>query len=87
MLLFRKYLKCLVSTGIILISTFYDQLAEDVIELLVNTSAKLVHQIAFNCFTIGCLAFLKTLNPQMHLISGSLDNSSTDTPVPQRMHS
>lgn len=86
MLLFRKYLKCVVSTRIILISTFYDQLAENFIELLVNKSAKVV-QIAFNCFTIGCLAFLKTLNPQMHLISGSLDNSSTDTPVPQRMHS
>lgn len=28
-----------------------------------------------------------TLKPQMHFISGSLDNSSTVTGVPQRMHS
>ncbi len=43
--------------------------------------------MAFSCFTIGGLALRKTRNPQMHFISGSLDNSSTVTGVPQRMHS
>jgi len=36
---------------------------------------------------MGGLDFLNTLKPQMHFISGSLDNSSTVTGVPQRMHS
>lgn len=36
---------------------------------------------------MGGLALRKTLNPQMHFISGNLDNSSTVTGVPQRMHS
>jgi hypothetical protein len=47
----------------------------------------LEYQIALSCFTIGCLDFRKTRNPQMHFISGNLDNSSTDTAVPHRMHS
>jgi len=43
--------------------------------------------MAFSCFTMGGLALRNTRNPQMHFISGSLDNSSTVTGVPQRMHS
>ena len=46
-----------------------------------------VDQIAFNCFTIGCLDLRNTRNPHMHLISGNLDKSSTVTGVPHRIHS
>jgi hypothetical protein len=42
---------------------------------------------ALSCFTIGGRAFRKTLKPQIHLISGSRESSSTVTRVPQRMHS
>ena len=43
--------------------------------------------MVFSCFTIGCLPFLKTRNPQMHFISGSFDNSVLVTGVPHLMHS
>lgn len=43
--------------------------------------------MALSCFTIGGRAFRKTLKPQIHLISGSRESSSTVTRVPQRMHS
>lgn len=42
-------------------------------------------QKAFIVFTTGGLTFVNTLKPQMHFISGSLDNSDCDTLVPQRM--
>ena len=46
-----------------------------------------IYYTALSCFTIGGRAFRKTLKPQIHLISGSRESSSTVTRVPQRMHS
>ncbi len=50
-------------------------------------SYSLFFYIAFNCLTMGCLIFLKTLNPHIHFISGKYESSSAVTNVPQDMHS
>jgi len=38
--------------------------------------------MAFTDLTIGGRTFVKTLNPQMHFISGNLPNSVFETVVP-----
>ena len=47
---------------------------------------KIYCYIAFTVLAISGLIFVKTLNPQMHFISGSLSSSVFDACVPQRRH-